>query len=361
MLRNRLLTGVATMAMLTALTACGSDNSADEGAAPAVPSSESAISGKIDTSKVKKNLVVGVDNPYYLFHEDILVAEEKGYFDEVGIDNVEIKTIEDPLPALIGGSLDLALYDSDTAIAAAAKGAGDVTFLSTYLGGEANILGVGAGINTAADLKGKTITGGQFGSRNDFLIRKLLTDNGLDPDKDVTLVSTGGQSNERLQSIIAGTVDGASLQLRHRSLLEAAGGKFLFEEVAQVPQNGWSAGKLLKESPETVAAFLSATLKARQYINDFANKDAVLKLMADKGFEIPQEYQDAYEHENAADYHTGDGGFEVAEMDDFIKTQIDLDVIPSGTDWRKYTNLVPLWRAQKALGLELRPAFSDMQ
>src|SRR4051794_41868468 len=127
MLRNRLLTGVATMAMLTALTGCGSDNSADKGAAPAMPSSESAISGKIDTSKVKKNLAVGVDNPYYLFHEDILVAEEKGYFDEVGIDNVEIKTIEDPLPALIGGSPDLAAYDSRPPIAAPAQGAGAVT------------------------------------------------------------------------------------------------------------------------------------------------------------------------------------------------------------------------------------------
>src|SRR4051794_38019324 len=228
MLRNRLLTGVATMAMLTALTGCGSDNSADKGAAPSMPTSESDISGDIDKSKVQKDLVVGVDNPYYLFHEDILVAQEKGYFDEVGIDNVEIKTIEDPLPALIGGSLDLALYDTDTAIAAAAKGAGDITYLSTYLGGEANIPGVGPGIETADDLKGKTITGGQFGSRNDFLIRKLLTDNGIDPEKDVKLVSTGGQSNERLQSVIAGTVDGASLQLRHKSILEAEGGKFLF-------------------------------------------------------------------------------------------------------------------------------------
>jgi ABC-type nitrate/sulfonate/bicarbonate transport system substrate-binding protein len=361
--RNRLLSSVAAVAMVTALAACGSDDGGGSGAgaAPAMPSSESTISGDIDKSKVQKSLVVGVDNPYYLFHEDILVAQEKGYFKDVGIDKVEIKTIEDPLPALIGGSLDLANYDTDTAIAAAAKGAGDITYLSPYLGGEANILGVGPGINSAADLKGKTITGGQFGSRNDFLIRKLLTDNGIDPDKDVKLVSTGGQSNERLQSVISGTVDGASLQLRHRKLLEAAGGKFLFEEVAQVPQNGWSVGKLLQKSPETVAAFLQATLKARQYITDMSHKDEVLKLAEEKGFKLPDEYKAAYEDENDPEYHTADGGFEVKDMDDFINTQINLKVIPAGTDWRKYTNLVPLWRAQKALGLPLRPALSDMQ
>jgi ABC-type nitrate/sulfonate/bicarbonate transport system substrate-binding protein len=363
-LRNRLLSSVAAVAMVTALAACGSNDDEDGGdaaAAPAVPASESDISGEIDTSKVQKELVVGVDNPYYLFHEDILVAQEKGYFDEVGIDSVEIKTIEDPLPALIGGSLDMALYDTDTAIAAAAKGAGDIKYLSTYLGGEANILGVGPGIETPEDLKGKTITGGQFGSRNDFLIRKILTDNGIDPDKDVELVSTGGQSNERLQAVISGTVDGASLQLRHRALLEAAGGKFLFEEVGQVPQNGWSVGALLEESPETVAAFLSATLKARQFITDMANKDEVLALAESKDFELPDEYKAAYEDENDPDYHTSDGGFEVSDMDDFIETQTELEVIPPGTDWREFTDVLPLWRAQKALGLELRPAFSDMQ
>jgi ABC-type nitrate/sulfonate/bicarbonate transport system substrate-binding protein len=362
-LRNRLLSSVAAVAMVTALAACGSDDesSGGESAAPAMPASESDISGEIDTSKVQKKLVVGVDNPYYLFHHDIFMAEELGYFDEVGIDSVEIKTIEDPLPALIGGSLDLALYDTDTAIAAAAKGAGEITYISTYLGGEANILGVGPGIETAEDLKGKTITGGQFGSRNDFLIRKLLTDNGLDPDTDVELVSTGGQSNERLQSVISGTVDGASLQLRHRSILEAEGGKFLFEEVGQVPQNGWSVGPLLNESPETVAAFLTATLKARQYITDMANKEAVLAKAEELDFELPQEYKNAYEDENAPDYHTSDGGFEVSDMDDFVATQTELEVIPPDTDWREYTNLVPLWRAQKALGLELRPSLADMQ
>lgn len=362
MRRNRLLSSVAVMAMITALAACGSDDEgSDAGAAPSMPSDESDISGEIDTSQVQSELVVGVDNPYYLFHEDILVAEDKGYFDEVGIDSVEIKTIEDPLPALIGGSLDLALYDTDTAIAAAAKGAGDITYLATYLGGEANILGVGPGIETAEDLRGRTITGGQFGSRNDFLIRKLLTDNGLDPDTDVELVSTGGQSNERLQSVISGTVDGASLQLRHRELLEAEGGKFLFEEVGQVPQSGWSVGSLLEESPETVTAFLAATLKARQFITDMANKEEVLALAESMDFELPEEYKAAYEDENDPDYHTSDGGFEVADMDDFIETQTELEVIPPGTDWREFTNLVPLWRAQLANGLELRPALSDME
>jgi len=360
MKRNRLLTAaVAGLALGALLSACGSDDSGSGQETAAIPTSSADVDGKIDTSKVKSSIVVAVDNPYYLFHHDILVAEAKGYFKEVGIDKVKIVTVEDPLPALIGGSVDFANYDTDTAIAAAAKSKSGVRYLSPYLGGEANILGVRKGIDTKEDLKGKTITGGQFGSRNDFLIRKLLKDNGIDPDKDVKLVSTGGQSNQRLQSVISGTVDGASLQLRHRSLLEKEGGKFLFQELGRAPQNGWSANKILTESPETATAFLSATLKARQFITNQANKDEVLALMEKKGFELPQDYRDAYGAENDPQYHTADGGFDVADMQQFVDEQIKLKVIPPGTDWHDYVNPLPLWRAQKSIGLDLRPTPED--
>ncbi|MEO3872813.1 ABC transporter substrate-binding protein [Nonomuraea sp. B12E4] len=369
---NRFTRGIGVVAVLLlfagSLAGCG-NSSGTAGAAGAgpmdaskagLPKSEAEINAAIDKGKVKKNLVVAVDNPYYLFHHDIEVALSKGYFKEFGIDSVEIKTIEDPLPALIGGSLDLALYDTDTAIAAGKKGDPSLRFLSVYLGGEANILGVGKGINTGADLRGRTITGGQFGSRNDAIIRQLLRDNGVEPDRDVKIVSTGGQSNERLQAIISGTVDGASIQLRHRALLEEAGGKVLFEETREVPQSGWSVTKLLQESPETVTAFLAATLKARQFITDLGNKEDVLGIMRAKEFDIPTEYADAYEAENAPTYHVSDGGFEPADMDKFIADQVAYKTVPAGTDWRQFTYLVPLWRAQKALGLPLNPPLMDL-
>ena len=112
----------AGLAFATVLTSCGGNNSAGGGDTSAkVPTNAEEVNATIDPSKVKKDIVVAVDNPYYLFHEDILVAQEKGYFKEVGIDNVKIVTVEDPLPALIGGSVDFALYDTDTAIAAAKK------------------------------------------------------------------------------------------------------------------------------------------------------------------------------------------------------------------------------------------------
>jgi ABC-type nitrate/sulfonate/bicarbonate transport system substrate-binding protein len=358
---NRLLgSSVLALVVASSLVACGGSDDDSSGSAAAQATSESDVNAKIDTSKVKKTLTVGVDNPYYLFHEDVFMAEKLGYFDEVGIDDVKIITTEDPMPGLVGGSLDLMLYDTDTAISAAAKGTG-ITYLSPYLGGEAHLLAVGPGIKSFDDLKGKIVSGGTFGSRTDFNMRKMLTDHGLDPEKDVEYVSTGGASNDWLQQIIAGTINAASLQLRHRKILEDNGGEYLFEEIAQVPQVGWATtDDMMKSDPETVAAFLTATLKARQYITDPANKDDVIKTALSLDFDLPEDFQAAYEDENSPDYHTGDGGFEVGDMDDFIKEQTDAEVVPPNTDWRDHTNLTPLWRAQKALGLPLRPAPSDV-
>lgn len=358
---RKLSLAIAVTALLGAgLSACGSaDNSggatATDSLAKDLPKSDSDIP-KIDKSKVKKTLVVGVDNPYYLFHEDFAVAQEKGYFKEFGIDKVTVKTLDEPLPGLIGGSLDMANFDTDTSITAAKKSNSGIRYLAVYLGGEANILGCRKGIDNAADLKGKTVTGGQFGSRNDAITRQLIQANGVDPVKDIKMVNTGGQSDSRLQAVIAGTVDCASLQLRHKTLLEAAGGKFLFQETSKVPQNGWAADKLIKDSPETIAAFLAATLKARQFITDQANKDAVISLMKSQKFEIPQAFEDAYSAENDPAYHTVDGSFDPKDMDKFMADQIGFKVVPAGTDWRAYTWLLPLWKAQKALGIPLNPS-----
>jgi len=134
----------------------------------------------------------------------------------------------------------------------------------------------------------------------------------------------------------------------------------LFKQTRDVPQNGWSADKLLTESPETAAAFLAATLKARQFITNQANKDAVLSLMRQKKYDIPPAYAAVYAQENAPTYHVADGGFKPADMDKFIADQIAFKSVPPGTDWRDYTYLVPLWRAQKAVGLPLDPPLQEL-
>ena len=81
--------------------------------------------------------------------------------------------------------------------------------------------------------------------------------------------------------------------------------------------------------------------------------------MNDKRLELPAAYKDAYGAENDPNYHTSDGGFDVADMDQFVNEQIKLEIIPAGTDRHDYVNPTALWRAQKSLDLPLRPSPED--
>jgi ABC-type nitrate/sulfonate/bicarbonate transport system substrate-binding protein len=350
---------MALCALTFVVAGCGGDEKA-----PAPAAAKAGASDAIDPAKVKtKTWRVAVDNPHYLFQVDALVAEEKGFFKEFGIDAYKGNVTDTPIQAMLGGSVDMILFDTDSTIGAGAKTHQKLPVVAMYIEKEANILGARKGLNTPEDLKkahAKIAVSGR-GTRSYVKMRQLLSENGVDPDKDVELLDTGGQSNERLQQIINGTVDGGSIQLRHETLINEAGGKFLLKKLYPSPQLAWATTeKMLAEDPEGVAAFLAATLKARQFILDPANKDEVLALMEEKKFELPQSFKDAYETENAPDYRGRDGGWDPSEMDAFIEEAIELEAVPPNTDWREYVDLTPLWRAQKAVGLENRPAPAEM-
>jgi NitT/TauT family transport system substrate-binding protein len=60
------------------------------------------------------------------------------------------------------------------------------------------------------DLRGKKIAISSFGSLTDFLVRHILRQKGLNPERDVTLVQIGGDA-ERLTALSRGAVDAAAL------------------------------------------------------------------------------------------------------------------------------------------------------
>ena len=366
-LRKALLALMAVAALAVVSAACGGD---DESATPAAGTGNGDgaatvdVDTPIDPAKVKtKTWRIAVDNPHYLFQSDAIVAQEKGYFKEYGIDGFEGNVTDTPVQAMLGGSVDIILFDTDTVIGAAAKTNQELPVIGMYIEKEANVLGVREGINSAQDLKdvkAKIAVSGR-GTRSFVKTEQILRENGVDPNTDVELLDTGGQSNERLTQIINGTVDGGSIQLRHETILNEAGGKFLFQKLYPSPQLAWATTReKLEEDPEGVAAFLAATLKARQYILDQNNKEEVLAMMDERKFELPESFRDAYATEQAKDYRGVDGGWNPDQMDAFVEEAIELKVIPPGTDWREFVDLTPLWRAQNELGMENRPAPADV-
>ncbi|MDP3947092.1 MAG: ABC transporter substrate-binding protein, partial [bacterium] len=64
-------------------------------------------------------------------------------------------------------------------------------------------------IKSFMDLKGKTVGVGTVGSSVYYVVRKMAKHFGLDPDKDITLISVGEEV--RLQALLSGSIDAAML------------------------------------------------------------------------------------------------------------------------------------------------------
>jgi ABC-type nitrate/sulfonate/bicarbonate transport system substrate-binding protein len=301
-------------------------------------------------------LRMGDFNPNYATQWSYRLAQALGFFKEVGIEELEVTVSEEYLPGLIGGSLDITHGDTSVFISSGAASGLPVKMISLYRDKEWWIMGVRTGIETAEDLKGAKITGGSLDGRNTWVMKQVVTELGLNPETDVEFVPVSGASDGRLQALLAGTVDAASLFPRHQAGLEGAGGKFLYQELKQVPQEGFGAmGEWLAANEDTAYAWARADIKARKWMFDPANKDASYKTMRDLGFDIPPEFEAQYELE--LDQISPDGGFESAQvMEDFVKSLAITGDVPEGVDWRQYVDMKYVWAAQEANGLPKRPA-----
>jgi ABC-type nitrate/sulfonate/bicarbonate transport system substrate-binding protein len=340
-------------ASVLALAACGGSSSSG---------SETTSGGETTattSAAVKSSITYGFNNPNYATQMLVYVAKAKGYFDDVGIKNVKVITTDNFVAGLIGGSLDISQGDTDQWLAAAQK-SGKITYLSAFRASEWHILGVSKDIKKPSDLIGKKVTAGERGGRNEFVLKTMLKAVGVDPAK-VDFVPLGGGSDARLQALVNGQVQGAVIFPRHEKELKRSGGQLLYKKLALVPQEGIATTKsFLAKNRATVVAFLTATIRARQYIEDISTKPEVMKIMRANDFDIPAEFESQYDKVEREQL-SKDGGFDADQMDELVKEEEQLNLLPKGLVWRTYTDFGPLWDAQAALGLPKDPPPSAVQ
>jgi NitT/TauT family transport system substrate-binding protein len=343
------------------IAACGGDSAATTSGATATTgaATTSATAGATTAAAgVMSNLasiVIGDGNPNFASQWTYHTALSKGWLEDVGITEQQVILTEEVVAGLIGGSLNIGRGDTDTFIGAAAASDSGLKMISFHNEAEWQIMGVRAGIETPEDLRGATISGGDIGSRNDFIQRRIVSELGLDPDTDVEFVPTSGGSDARLQALLAGSLDAASVFPRHRGALEEAGGKFLYEVSVPNPQEGYAAMESwLADNGDAATAWLTGEIQGRRHVRDAANKDEVIEIMKGYGFDIPQDFIDAYENE-AADL-SADGGFDPVQLDTLIDEFKMLGFIEEDVEWRDHVDLTYLWAAQDALGIPRRPA-----
>jgi NitT/TauT family transport system substrate-binding protein len=204
-------------------------------------------------------------------------GKEKSFFEDAGI-NLETVNVEDPVAAFAAKEIDFADMNTTQAIIAASKGAPFKIVASMFRSKGPFYLIAKPSINKIEDLKGKRIGVAKIGSGLDAYVRVILKKHGIDPEKDVTLISNGKQQ-QALASLESDQVDATIIHQPFVELAEEKGvGKLLAKGWDYLPN--FHTGVLvasddfIKNNPEQLKKLIATYFKANEYAK--ANTEELL-------------------------------------------------------------------------------------
>src|ERR1044071_7127801 len=141
-----------------------------------------------------------------LSYVHLYYGQEKGLFLQEGLD-LQVLIVRGiiGISSLMAGQINLTCH-AGSGLAAALRGV-PVKIISVTHDSPDHELIVAPSIRSSDDLKGKAIAVGSLEGTAAVIMRRILQAKGLDPEKDVTLLSMN--TTARLQSLLSGKVAGA--------------------------------------------------------------------------------------------------------------------------------------------------------
>ena len=142
-------------------------------------------------------------------HTPLYYGQENGFFRDEGLElqSLVVRAGQVGIASLMSGEVD-AITNAGTGLAAAIRGL-PVKIISVDGDRPSHELLVLPTIRTPADLKGKSIGLGSLEGTGGIVMRRILQAKGLNAEKDVTIISMGGEV--RLQAMMSGAIAGAML------------------------------------------------------------------------------------------------------------------------------------------------------
>jgi ABC-type nitrate/sulfonate/bicarbonate transport system substrate-binding protein len=176
--------------------------------------------------------------------------------------------------ALLSGQVQIAQLGGSEVLSAAANG-GDLVIVANLVPVFPYLFMTPSSIATIADLKGKKVGVSKIGGSADIATRVALTRNGLDPNRDVTIVETGSAAN-RVAALRTGALQGGLSQPPESTTLQSQGFHAVYDMARQ---------KL--PAANTVVATTGAYLKAhRQVVQEYVDAlvETIARVKKDKAF-----------------------------------------------------------------------------
>ena len=195
----------------------------------------------------------------------IWFAAEGGYYEKHGL-NVEVISIPGSslaLQAMLSGELPIIQAGGAGPIQAAMSGT-DTVIVATIAKKFNWWIYAQPNINRMEDLKGKIFGTTRFGTQSDLASRIALRKAGIDPERDVTMVQTGGPA-ETITAMVAGKVHAAAISPPATMQARRAKLKDLMDlsnlDVEYHVNGVVTTRRYLKSNEDTVRRFLRAYIE----------------------------------------------------------------------------------------------------
>ena len=274
------------LVMAFGLTACGSDKST----ASSTPSTDT--SSVVDTYTPVDMTVACMTGPTGIGMAKLMADSEakttaNNYTFTVASAATEINA------KFIKGEINIASVPTNVAATLYNKTNGKVRMLAVNTYGVLSILEKGDTIKSIADLKGKTVYSTGKGQNPEFIFKHILRENGLDPEKDVTINFVS--SEELVAKLISGEAEvglapepvATTVMVKNQALKRALS---INDEWAKVSDSQLMMGcviameSYIKENPKAVEKFLeeySASIEfAKTKVDEAAKHCATYKITA---------------------------------------------------------------------------------
>ena len=205
---KRVFAAVTAFALCASLAGCGAAASVSESAAESAAEStaESAVEAEpaateapVESEATEATLrIAGLKGPTTMGLVNLMADEVASSYDFT-----MYGAADEIVPLLVKGDLDAAAVPANLAATLYNKtnGAVEVACINTL--GVLYIVENGETVNSVADLKGQTIVTTGKGATPEYVLRYVLSENGVDPDSDVT-IEYCSEATEALSKVQAG-------------------------------------------------------------------------------------------------------------------------------------------------------------
>ena len=213
---KKLASLLLSAAMLLGLAACGgtsssvtasSEATASEAASSSAASSEAASSEAAAEENTLSTAdpvrIAGLKGPTTMGLVNLLPMQEEGTAN-LRYDLQLYGAADEIVPLLTKGELDMAAIPANLAATLYQKTEGAIQVMAVNTLGVLYVVEKGDTVQSVADLKGRTILSTGKGTTPEYVLRYILTQNGIDPDNDVTIEFYSEATEVTAQMAVAG-------------------------------------------------------------------------------------------------------------------------------------------------------------